>query len=401
MNSPAPRSGLLLAALLSLTTLATAQGPQSVQRAMRTVAGRVVRPAAHDVRPVQALMVTLHRVGPDGAGPVDSVRTSSEGRYAFRYRPTGSEEAIYFVSASYGGIAYFSPPLRTAVVSGEAAELTVFDTTTAAIPLQVRGRHLVVSAIRAPATGEPGPMRTVIEVFEISNDSSVTAVAGTGAAEHPTFTALLPADARAASVGQGDVPAGAVTFRHGRALVFAPFAPGLKQLSIAYALPASAFPLSVPMTTSAVVLEVLLEEATGEASGGGLVLVDPVSVEGRTFRRFLAENVAASAVVRVALPVREGPRRRTWFVVVLSVFLTTMTVVLAWALLRRPRVPPRAEPSPADATIDRLATEIASLDAAYEVLDERDPAAPGEYARRRESLKARLSELLAARAHRL
>lgn len=350
------------------------------------------------MRPVAGVTVTLHRVGPDAQGPLDSVRTGGDGRYAFRYRAFGNEEAIYFVSASYGGIAYFSPPLRTASVSGEAAELTVFDTTTATVPLQVRGRHFVVSAIRAATDGEPGPMRTVIEVFEISNDSNVTAVAGEGAAEHPTFTALLPADARAVTVGQGDIPAGAVTFHAGRAQVYAPFAPGLKQLSLSYALPASAFPLSVPVDRSAVVFEVLLEEPTGEASGAGLALVDPVSVEGRTFRRFLAENVEANAVVRVALPAGPGPRRSIWVASVMAAFAATMAGVLVWALARRRRVPARPVRSAADDEIERLAADIVGLDATHEARGEAGDADAAEYRRRRDSLKARLTTLLAARA---
>ena len=44
--------------------------------------------------PVPAAWVVLHRVGPDRAGPLDSVRSDSRGRYAFRYTRTGSEDAI-------------------------------------------------------------------------------------------------------------------------------------------------------------------------------------------------------------------------------------------------------------------------------------------------------------------
>lgn len=398
MNSPGLRSGLLTLAL-GLATVDPAQGPdsaRSIPATARTVSGRVVRPGAGEPRPVAGVTVTLHRVGPDTAGPLDSVHTGRDGRYTFRYRSFGSAEAIYFVSASYGGIAYFSSPLRDATVTGDRAELTVFDTTTGVVPLQVRGRHLVVSAIRPPAAGEPAPMRTVIEVYEISNDSSVTAVAGQGTAEHPTFTALLPADARAPTVGQGDVAAGAVTFRDGRALVFAPFAPGLKQLSLAYSLPASAFPLSVPIDRSVVVLEVLLEEPTGEASGAGLLLVNPVSMEGRTFRRFLAENVGANAVVRVVLPTGPAPRRATWLVSLLAIFAGTMAVVLAWALARRRRAPVRVAPA-ARQEIDRLAAEIASLDAVHEAHGDRAAGGAEEYRRRREGLKARLAARLAAR----
>src|SRR5687768_6034196 len=80
---------------------ATADGLQRVE-------GQVVRPGARDMLPVPNVWVTLHRVGSDRAAPLDSVRADAAGKYTFEYRRTGDESAIYFASASYGGIAYFT-----------------------------------------------------------------------------------------------------------------------------------------------------------------------------------------------------------------------------------------------------------------------------------------------------
>ncbi|MFL5571889.1 MAG: hypothetical protein ACJ78R_00085, partial [Gemmatimonadaceae bacterium] len=60
---------------------------------------------------VSGAWVVLHRVGPDRAGPLDSTLSDARGRYSFNYVRSGSDDAIYFVSASYDGIAYFTPPL--------------------------------------------------------------------------------------------------------------------------------------------------------------------------------------------------------------------------------------------------------------------------------------------------
>src|SRR6266705_6686215 len=98
--------------------------PSSSQR----VSGRIVRPGAQRMNPVSGAWVVLHRVGPDRAGPLDSVRSDSRGRYSFRYLRTGSQDAVYFVSASYDGIAYFTLPLAEGRVSGDDGEVTVFDT---------------------------------------------------------------------------------------------------------------------------------------------------------------------------------------------------------------------------------------------------------------------------------
>jgi len=76
--------------------------------AARRVSGRVVRQGVHDVAPLANTWVTLHRVGSDTAGPMDSLRTDPTGRFTFRYQTRGALMPCYFVSSSYDGIAYFS-----------------------------------------------------------------------------------------------------------------------------------------------------------------------------------------------------------------------------------------------------------------------------------------------------
>ena len=84
--------------------------------------------------PVMGAWVVLHRVGSDGAGPLDSIKSDARGRFSFGYVRTGSTDAVYFVSAMYDGIAYFTPPLPEGKVSGEKGEITVFDTTSGHVP---------------------------------------------------------------------------------------------------------------------------------------------------------------------------------------------------------------------------------------------------------------------------
>ena len=80
---------------------------------------------------------------------------------------------------------------------------------------------------------------------------------------------------------------------HSGAQVFAPFAPGLKQLSFAYELPLSAFPLTRTLPTGATVLEALVEEPGARVEAPKMRQVDPVIVEGRSFARYLAQDVPA------------------------------------------------------------------------------------------------------------
>ena len=115
----------------SLDSIAAAPVDQRVE-------GQVVRPGARDMLPVPNIMVTLHRVGSDRAGPLDSMRADAQGRFAFSYQRSGDSSAVYFVSAIYGGIAYFTPPLKDSIVKGEDAEIAVYDTSSAAIPIGVQ-----------------------------------------------------------------------------------------------------------------------------------------------------------------------------------------------------------------------------------------------------------------------
>lgn len=292
--------------------------------------GQVVRPGTTKMLPVSHIRVTLHRVGSDRAGPLDSTRADADGRYAFRYRRTGDESAVYFVSASYGGIAYFTPPLNEPLVTGENAEIAVYDTTSSRIRIGVRGHHIVVSAADANA------QRSITEVYELANDSSVTRIASGPAGQEPVWSRGTPAHATGFRVTQGDIPAAAVSFKDGQVLVFAPIAPGLAQIAFTYDLPASAFPLSIPIQDSTQILEVLVEDEKGSVSGARLRERDPVVLERRSFRRFLADDVPMNAVAVIDLPAaRPGSVDRRYLVAVILVIAATMIVALARALSRR------------------------------------------------------------------
>lgn len=352
----------------------------------RRVTGRVLRPAADSMRGLEGSWVVLHRVAPDRSGPLDSVRTSRDGGFSIRYTPSGSADAIYFVSATHDGITYFSPPLDTAHAV-ESAELAVFDTTSAPVPIHVRGHHIVVTAPEGDGS------REIVEVFELANDSSVTRVA---AGEVPVWSATLPDGAASIRIGQGDLSEDAIRTDGGRIRVYAPLAPGIKQLSYAYRVTAGAFPLSRPVEGSGGLLEVLLEEPNGLATAPGLARVDPVSVESRTFNRFLAQQVPPGGVIRIEM--RRAPllSRRGWIVAVIGMIAGVMAFLLVRST--RPAVP-RATPRsagalPAPRIVERLAREIAELDARMESGPSATDEERATYTRRRAELKHALASAL-------
>lgn len=312
---------LLAAVLAGLPRTARAQGTSRVS-------GRVVQPGGDSVVGVANTWVTIHRVAPDSAGPIDSTRTSASGAYSFTYRRWGSPDAIYFASSSRGGVAYFSAPFREGTDTGDDAEITVFDTTSHALPIVISGRHLIVQR-----PGEDGA-RIVTEVYEISNDTSVTRVAGANDAG-ATWSAELPAGARAPAVGEGDIPAQAVRFASGRVLLFAPLQPGIRQLAFHYSLAPGEFPLKLPVEHPTQVLEVLVEEPDARVQGARLREVAPVTVSGRALRRFVAQDVPANAVITVQVNAPPRPYA-LWFAAGLTIVIGgAMTWALARTLRRR------------------------------------------------------------------
>ncbi|MEP6765472.1 MAG: hypothetical protein ABJB66_14250 [Gemmatimonadaceae bacterium] len=394
---------LLVAALAVATQRVGAQESRSVD-------GRVVRPVSVPItdtgkapKKIDSLaltsvtnaMVTLHRVAKDGQGPLDSVRTDAKGVYHFSFRTKGDADAVYFTSVTWGGIAYFTAPLRNVVTRDRDAEITVFDTTTRALPLTISGRHLIVSA------ADTSNQRTVVEVFEISNDSALTMVSADSKTGKPTWSVAVPVDARNVKVGQGEVTADALTATPGRVSVFSAIAPGVKQISFSYRVPSQSFPLSFVVEHGASVLEVLLEDPTGRVTGSGLAATDPVSLENRNFRRFLAQDVKDGAIISVILSSGPSVGRNLYIAMLLGTIGVVMLLILFRAVQRRrpalsggTLTPTRAPEAP---LADRIAREIVDLDATFAKHENPSDALHQAYKERRAELKDALAAEIARR----
>jgi len=369
-----------LVALLLVAPLLTAQD--------RSIAGRVTRPLPGGrTAPVAGEWAVLHRVGADAAAPLDSMRLRADGGYAFRYRAFGDSTAVYFVSTTRGGVSYFTPPTRERAVRGGMADLTVFDTTSASVPITVRGRHLILTA---PDTASP--TRTVIEVYEVSNDSVVTRIAGADGA--PTYEVPLPAGVTTVQGGQGDISPDAIRADEGRVRIYAPIAPGIKQFSFSYEIPATQRTYSANVDVDVPVLEVLVEDPRGTATGGELAEVDPVQVEGRPFKRFLAEGTKAPALIDVTMPGADERAASLRVMLVVTAIGAAMLLGLGMSVMRRG---PRAFGGARTSNPEALAAEIAALDAAFDQVSEPTEQQRAEHYIKRAQLKGRLSAALAKR----
>lgn len=354
----------------------------------RRVDGRVTKGAREGMKPVPQQWVLLHRVGNDRQGPLDSIRTGADGMYHFRYRMSGDTTALYFVSTTYDGVAYFTSPLRSEVVGGDDAALVVFDTTSGPIPIHTAGRHFIV--------GSPNPdgNRPIGEVFDLENDSTMTVVARGGTV--PVWTTHIPANAVNFQLNQrGDLTNDAIK-RDGAVVgLLVPISPGIRQIAFTYELPQKAFPLTVPLEQQTGVFELLVQEPTAHVAGIPMRETPAQAVEGRTFRRFLAQDLAASSVLRVDVPRTIGAEREKVYIGVASVMLAGMAAALvltarrSFSGARRARTTP-----PVERKSEALLRAIATLDAEHERVGA-DDARRATYEAQRNALKAELTSALA------
>jgi len=359
-------------------SLAPAPGPSLVE-------GRVVRPVVTGETPVPGVWVTIHRVGPDSAGPLDSMRTDRYGRYRFTYRRFGDPAALYFAASVYNGIAYFSSPFRGGAVKGDDAEIVVFDTTTHPVRYTIQGHHLVIGAPR------PTGLRDIVEVYEVSNDTVVTAIGRDSLT--PVWSAPMPKGAIGFTAGQGDVSASSLQRRGDSVVLLAPFSPGVKQLSFSYALDQRAFPWEFTLDRQNGLLEVLLEEPGASVRSPSLRSQGNATTQGRTFKRFLAQNPPAGERVRIDVPSTAFAARST-LVTAVAVGIMLAMIGALWVAYRRGRVirPPTTRTQPEE-SVATLASAIAALDARREA---NDPSlSSADYDAERAALKARLAARLA------
>jgi hypothetical protein len=363
--------------------------PQNPIGAARRVDGRVARGTRKALDPVPNQWVILHRVGSDRAGPLDSVRTSASGQFSFRYKTSGDSSAVYFVSTTYGGVAYFTSPLRTPVVTGDDAMLTVFDTTSRPVAIKLGGRHVIVGLPQANG------LRPVGEVYDLENDSTVTLIARDSTS--PVWTAHVPASAVDFQLNtSGELSSGAVSRRGTAVGLYVPLSPGIRQLAFTYDLPASAFPFTIPVEHPTGVFEILVQEPTAVVQGPSLREMAPVSTDGRVFRRFLAQDLPATSVFRIDVPRIIGAERQRVYLGVGIAVLAAMALALVFAARRSIPRPAFARVQPLELPSRALVRAIATLDAEFERTGARDDASRTAYEAKRGTLKSQLAAALAA-----
>jgi hypothetical protein len=272
---------------------------------------------------VRGIRVVLHRIGQARQGPLDSTRSDRGGRFEFSYR--ADTAAFYLASARYSGIEYFSAPLPTNPARADTAfRIVVYDTSSTA-PVELEARHLVLTR-----PGEDGS-RSLLDLIILRNGGRLTRVApDTGKG---TWSLPLPVGTVGLQVRESDVSSEALT-RVGNSLTIgAALAPGEKQLTLEYQVPAGRESVELPVARAGLPLNVLVEEAGARVVGPGMAAADSQVIQNRSFRRWTG-TVSAAGSLRILLP--GGRSTNSWLLPALVGGLALALAGGGWYALRRP-----------------------------------------------------------------
>ena len=357
----------------------------AVLSAQAVAAGRVVRTSGADSIPVAGARVLLHRVGRSVQGPIDSAFTDRRGAFRFRFVPDTS--SVYLTSSRYDGIEYFSPTVHLDPAAPDTALRIVVSDTSSRTAVELGARHLVIAD-----PGEDGN-RGILDLIVLRNRSDRTLVAPDTL--RPSWSVPLPSGTFGLAAGEGDASPDALKREGDRLLLFAPVAPGEKQLIVQYGLPPTVRTLTLPFEQKADFVNVLVADPRARVTGGALAPADTEVIQGRTYRRWMGA-VPAGATVRITLGRPFGTPG--WLLALLVGGLGVGLVLAALHFLRRR---PKAAGSPPARALDpdTLIERLAQLDARY--AGREGDTAPAEWARyqtERAELKSRLSAALAGRS---
>ena len=267
--------------------------------------------------------------------------------------------------------------------------LTVFDTTSGPVAIQLGARHVVIGMV------QPNGRRPIVEVYDLKNDSTVTLIPRDST--KPVWTAhVSPAAVDFQLNASGDLAPDAIVRRGPTVSLFVPLSPGLRQMAFNYELASKDFPLTIPLERPTGVFELMVQEPTARVTGAALREMAPVSAEGRVFRRFLAQDLPANAVISIDMPRLIGAEREKVYAGVGFSMLMVMLLALVYA--SRSKLPrfARRRTVPAESASRVLVRRIASLDAEHERTSSADDATRAAYESQRAALKAELAQVMAA-----
>jgi hypothetical protein len=303
------------------------------------------------------------------------VVSGADGR--FRLRFDADTTFLYLLSASFAGIEYFSPPVNTNPALPDTGLIVpVFDTSSTA-PVDEVARYLVIR--RAAENGS----RSVLDLVVLANRGSATRLSPDSL--RPSWQGHVPSGIGPVRIGEADLSAEAITIRSDSILVFAPIAPGEKQIALEYAVQPGAV-LRLRFPRDSIATNVLVQDPDARVEGAEMMATDSQVIEGEQFFRW----VGAPHPGEVLTVSFGGSGRATpgWL---LPGMVGLAAAGLLLALVRR-------RPRRATAVLETLTDRIAELEAKYAGRErEVPPEEWAAYLEQRARLRAELAGHLASR----
>ncbi|HEX3927806.1 MAG TPA: hypothetical protein VHW65_07400 [Gemmatimonadales bacterium] len=292
---------MIAALLFPLTLVAQGAPTHAVDTIPRRHAvhltGHVLLNRGADSTPAAATRLILHGVTPTVQGPIDSLLTTADGAFDLHF--TADTGVVYLLSARWAGIEYFALPLDTREGSPRLDANVVVADTSAAAPVALSARHLLVSAPAATGT------RDVLDLAILTNAGPRTRVPTVAAPV--TWRMLLPHAAINARVGDAEFATETMIIHGDTLALTAPIPPGQRSISVTYQLPPNISAITLTVAQPVPTVNLLMEEPGAHVTGG-LVRADSQLVNnGRSYTRWSGAVVAGQGIVirfpgSVALP---------------------------------------------------------------------------------------------------
>ena len=354
-----------------------------------TITGRVVNKSSG--RPQSGVRVRLQSGSADGERVSRSTTTDKEGRYSFDGLAIG-DDYVYVVDAFFDGGMF---PGRALQLPSDTTSAPVIETTTKVWPTTTDPTVIGLPRDDLFAISSDDGLG-VIESVTVLNSSDFAYI-GRGGDESapgrsPSLGFALPEGAQGVQIQEGttlDIPKLVASDFGFAATVAIP--PGLNRVTFSYSMPdaGAQFELSRNALYPTGEISVYTRPPL-TASGNRLVESGEKSIEGTTYNLWTTEDdqIDPGDPVQILLVADAG--KSATLLAGIGVLGLALLVGIAVALRRRARrmkSPPRARPT--RPSRERLLTEIAALDIAFEAGDlSRD-----EWERRRRGLKRELADM--------
>lgn len=274
-------AGFVAAALLCAYPI-LAQTPQP-----RSLSGTVLL----DSVAVADVPITLHRVTPDGSGPVGELVTGPAGEFRFALPPSDSAAfEVFFVTAEYRSVRYFGQPVHGAA-RPDNYTVAVFDTASS-LPGAIRVARRDIVLLPETAGGWEAN-----EIIRLHNSADRTLVSSGGL---PTWELRLPEGVTDFQAGEGELTAAEMSLMGDRALLLASLTPGDREIFIRYRIPLDLERALLAIDTPTDTLNVFVGEPSPSIEVTGMATTKLVDVQGERFVQYGTTDLAAGEQVALS-----------------------------------------------------------------------------------------------------